>query len=96
MRTRDFNELLKSLDEARAIRAGKRKPSRVITFKPIEVKVIRKRLHVSQTQFAHLIGVSAATLRNWEQGRTYPEGAARALLKIAARRPDAILTTLRS
>ena len=96
MRTQDFNEWLKSLDEARAIRAGKRKPSRVIKFKPIEVKMIRKRLRVSQTQFAHLIGVSAATLRNWEQGRTYPEGAARALLKIAARRPDAVLETLRS
>lgn len=95
MKTTDFNELLKSIDEARAIRAGKRKPSRVITFHPLEVKAIRKRLHVSQTQFAHLIGVSAATLRNWEQGRTYPEGAARALLKIAAHRPDAVLATLR-
>jgi putative transcriptional regulator len=96
MKTRDFNALLKSIDEARAIRAGKRKPSRVITFDPIEVKTIRKRLHVSQTQFAHLIGVSAATLRNWEQGRTYPEGAARALLKIAAYRPKAVLEALRS
>jgi len=95
MKTKDFNELLKSIDEARAIRVGKRKPSRVIMFNPLEVKAIRKRLHVSQTQFAHLIGVSAATLRNWEQGRTYPEGAARALLKIAARRPDAVLATLR-
>ena len=96
MKTKDFNELLKSLGEARAIRAGKRKPSRVITFNPVEVTTIRKRLHVSQPQFAHLIGVSAATLRNWEQGRTYPEGAARALLKIAAHRPDAVLAALRS
>ena len=96
MKTQDFNELLKSIDEARAIRAGKRKPGRVVTFKPIEVKVIRRRLHVSQTQFAHLIGISAATLRNWEQGRTYPEGSARVLLKIAARRPDAVLEALRS
>ena len=96
MKAKDFTELLKSIDEARAIRTGKRKPSRVVTFNPLEVKIIRKRLHVSQTQFAHLIGVSAATLRNWEQGRTYPEGAARALLKIAAHRPDAILETLRS
>ena len=95
MKTKDFKELLKSIDEARTIRAGKRKPSRVITFHPLEVKAIRKRLHVSQPQFAHLIGVSAATLRNWEQGRTYPEGAARALLKIAAHRPDAVLATLR-
>ena len=96
MKAKDFNELLKSIDEARAIKAGKRKPSRVITFNPITVKTIRKRLHVSQVQFAHLIGVSAATLRNWEQGRTYPEGAARALLEIASHRPDAVLEALRS
>ena len=95
MKMKDFDDFLKSIDEARAIRAGKRKPSRVITFRPLEVKAIRKRLHVSQMQFAHLIGVSAATLRNWEQGRTYQEGAARALLKVAARRPDAVLTALR-
>jgi len=95
MRSKDFNEFLKSIEEAREIKAGKRKPSRVITFNPLEVKTIRKRLHVSQTQFAHLIGVSAATLRNWEQGRTYPEGAARALLKIASHRPDAVLEALR-
>ena len=95
MKAKDFNELLSSIDEARAIKAGKRKPSRIITFNPAQVKLIRKRLHVSQAQFAHLIGVSAATLRNWEQGRTYPEGAARALLKIAAHRPDAVLATLR-
>ena len=96
MKAKDFDGLLKSIDEARAIRAGKRKPSRVIAFNPLEVKTIRKRLHVSQTQFAHLIGVSAATLRNWEQGRTYPEGAARALLKIASYRPNAVLEALRS
>ena len=96
MKTKDFGDLLKSIDEARAIKAGKRKPSRLITFKPVEVKTIRKRLHVSQTQFAYLIGVSAATLRNWEQGRTYPEGAARVLLKIAAHRPQVVLEALRA
>jgi putative transcriptional regulator len=96
MKSQDFNDLLKSIDEARAIRAGKRKPSRVIAFNPVEVKAIRRRLHVSQVQFATLIGVSVSTLRNWEQGRTYPEGAARVLLKVAAHRPDAVLETLRS
>ena len=95
MKTMDFSALLKSIDEARAIRAGRRKPGRVIAVTPLEVKAIRKRLHVSQAKFAYLIGVSAATLRNWEQGRTQPEGAARALLKIAARRPDAVLEALR-
>ena len=94
MKNQDFNELLKSIDEARAIRAGRWKPSRVIAFNSVEVKAIRKRLHVSQIQFATLIGVSAATLRNWEQGRTYPEGAARVLLKVAAHRPEAVLEAL--
>ena len=96
MKTKGFADLLKGIDEARNIRGGRRKPSRIITFNPVEVKSIRKRLHVSQIQFAHLIGVSAGTLRNWEQGRTYPEGAARALLKIAAHRPKAVLEALRS
>ena len=96
MQQKDFEALLRSIDDARAIHAGKRKPSRVIQFNPIAVKTIRKRLHVSQSQFAQLIGISAATLRNWEQGRTYPEGAARVLLKIAAHRPDAVLEALRS
>ena len=95
MRPKDFKELLQSIDEFKDIKAGRRKPSRVITFTPLKVKTIRQRLHVTQTQFAHLIGVSTATLRNWEQGRTYPEGAARALLQVADRRPDAVLEALR-
>ena len=94
MKDSDFRQLLKSIGEAREIKAGKRKPARVTTFHPLEVKTIRKKLHVSQTQFAYMIGVSPATLRNWEQGRTYPEGAARVLLKVASRRPESILEAL--
>ena len=96
MKEADFKDLLRSLDEARAIKAGKRKPSRVTIFHPLEIKAVRRKLHVSQAQFAGLIGVSAATLRNWEQGRTYPVGAARALLKVAAKRPELVLDALRS
>ena len=96
MKDAGFKELLKSIEDARAIKAGRRKPSRVIRFDPLEVKAIRKKFHVSQTQFAYIIGVSPATLKNWEQGRTYPEGAARVLLKVAAKRPESILEALRS
>ncbi len=94
MKETAFKDLLKSIDEAREIKSGKRKASRVVAFNPIEIKNIRKKLHVSQVQFAHLIGVSPATLRNWEQGRTYPEGAARVLLKVAARHPQSIWEAL--
>jgi putative transcriptional regulator len=37
-----------------------------------------------------MIGVSVATLRNWEQGRREPEGPARALLKVVAAMPKAV------
>ena len=94
MKDADFKLLLKSIQEAREIQAGKRKPSRVFHVEPLQVKKIRNKLHVSQVKFANLIGVSAATLRNWEQGRTYPEGAARALLMVASKRPDAIFEAL--
>lgn len=89
-----FKQLLKSIDEAREIHSGKRKPSRVFHVKPLEIKSIRRKWHASQSKFARIIGVSAGTLRNWEQGRTYPDGAARVLLKVAAVRPDAIREAL--
>ena len=96
MKDNDFRDLLRSIDQAREIHKGKRAPSRVFKFKPIEVKKIRDKLHVSQPEFAVMIGVSVATLRNWEQGRTVPEGAARALLKVAAKKPRAVLEALHS
>jgi len=91
-----FKDLLKSIDEAREIHAGKLKASRVIHFKPVEIRLIRRRLHVTQRKLAYLFGISIATLRNWEQGRNYPDGPARVLLKIAAVRPDAIIEALRT
>jgi hypothetical protein len=40
-----------------------------MTFRPADVKAVRDKLKASQTEFALMIGVSVATLRNWEQGR---------------------------
>jgi putative transcriptional regulator len=94
MKKSAFRELIQSIGEARDIHKGKRKPSRVFSFEPLEVKKIREKLQVSQPEFATMIGVSVATLRNWEQGRTTPEGAARALLKVAAKKPQAVLEAL--
>ena len=55
-----------------------------------QLLVIRESAHVSQSQFAKLIGVNLRTLQNWEQHRTRPTGPARALLKIVASNPKAI------
>lgn len=59
-----------------------------------DVKEIRHRLNKSQSEFALMIGVSVATLQNWEQGRRQPEGPARALLKVAAENPAAVAAAL--
>ena len=46
---------------------------------------------LSQARFAELLGVSVRTLQDWEQGRRVPSGAARTLLAIAAKNPQALL-----
>jgi putative transcriptional regulator len=58
------------------------------------VKAVRARLGQTQEQFALMIGVSVATLRNWEQGRRHPDGPALALLRVAARNPEAVAAAL--
>ena len=55
------------------------------------VTQIREGTGLSQARFAQLLGVSARTLQEWEQGRRSPSGAARTLLLIAARNPKILL-----
>ena len=94
MNRRDFNNLVQSIKEMKQIRAGKLKPARVTKFDPISIKSIRHKLHQSQAAFAFMIGVSASTLRNWEQGVRQPEGSAQALLKVAQKDPQAVYKAL--
>ncbi|SRR6266446_2863841 len=56
---------------------------------------IRKRLGMSQREFADTLGVPVATLRNWEQNRVAMEPATIALMRILAREPEAALRALR-
>jgi putative transcriptional regulator len=89
-----FESLVTSIRQAGRVRRGKQKPSRVFQFKPADVRAVRERLGKSQPDFAFLIGVSVATLRNWEQGRRTPEGPALALLRVTARNPRAVVEAL--
>jgi putative transcriptional regulator len=86
-----FNELLASVKQGGAIMRGEMKASRVLEFDQPDVQLIRKKYALSQEKFAALLGISVSTLRNWEQGRRKPEGAARVLLRVAATHPEAIL-----
>jgi putative transcriptional regulator len=91
----DFNKLVASIRQAGKIKRGKLKPGRVFRFKPADIKAVREKLNVSQSESALMIGVSVSTLQNWEQGRRRPEGPARALLKVAAENPEAVAEALR-
>jgi putative transcriptional regulator len=61
----------------------------------VPVDCCRARLGRSQTDFARMIGVSIATLQNWEQGRRAPGGPALALLRVADADPHAVERALR-
>ena len=60
-------------------------------FGPAEIVAIRKHLDMSQSVFAAVLGVTAASVMNWEYGRRIPSGPARRLLRIASRRPEVLL-----
>lgn len=70
-------------DDAEAIQAEARFARRV-----------RRRLGLSQAEFARRIDVSVETIRNWEQGKRCPTGPAKALLKVLDKAPEAALAAL--
>ena len=55
---------------------------------------VRRRLGLSQAEFSHRIDVSIETIRNWEQGKRCPTGAAKALLKVLDKAPETALAAL--
>jgi putative transcriptional regulator len=91
-----FEELVASVREGGAILRGEVTPARKFIVAGPDVKRIRANYKLSQGEFAALIGISVATLRNWEQGRRTPEGPARILLQVAAKHPDAVWDVVRA
>lgn len=78
-------ELLEAIRQVKAGSIGK------VNLVPVTLAVeARLRVGMSQAQFAEKLGVSKRTLQEWEQGRRQPSGAAMALLRIAASRPDVV------
>ncbi len=75
-------DLLKSVKQMRRGQAA-----RVTNVKLTAAAEARASIGMSQGEFADLLGVSSITLQDWEQGRREPTGAARMLLKVAAKHP---------
>lgn len=64
---------------------------RVTKVKVPQAAEARSRVGLSQQDFARLLGVSARTLQDWEQGRREPTGAAKMLLRVAVSHPEVLL-----
>lgn len=90
-------EVITSLKEAIAWAQGETVPARVtkVEVPTTDVKAVRRKLRLSQSQFATKFGFQPATLKNWEQGRTRPDGPARILLAVIAHHPEAVEDALR-
>jgi putative transcriptional regulator len=90
MRKELFDQWLESVKRTVETRRSDTRSSRGIVPKN-EVARVRARLGLSQSRFAALLGITASTLKNWEQGRRQPTGAAKVLLKVASRHPKIVL-----
>jgi putative transcriptional regulator len=90
-------EVITSLKEAIAWAGGGDTRARVTSVEvpQTDVRAVRRKLRLSQSQFAAKFGFQPATLKNWEQGRTRPDGPARVLLAVIARHPEAVEDALR-
>lgn len=96
MKDEMFQELVDSVREGGAILRGESTPAREFVVEVPDVKHIRAKYKLSQVEFAALLGISVKTLQNWEQGRRAPEGAARVLLQVASKHPEAIWDIVRT
>ena len=60
----------------------------------VDAKSMRKSLRLTQQQMADLLGTSVSGYRKWEQGARHPRGAARTLLRVMEKEPEALLRAI--
>ena len=89
--------IIEGLEEALAWSKGEEVPVRVthVQVPDVDVSKVRRRMGLSQTQFALKFGFPPATLRNWEQGRVRPDTPTRVLLAVIAKHPESVEDVLK-
>jgi putative transcriptional regulator len=92
MSERDIGqEILEGIREIKAYKAGRIDLRTRELKEPSSPQDIRRRLNLSQSAFAGLMGVSLRTVQDWEQGRRRPSGPAKSLLRIVEQRPEVFM-----
>lgn len=89
-----FDSIKKGLDEALDFSKGKKGKAVVHEFTPVDVKNVRLKVGMSQSEFASAFGISVSTLRHWERGDRKPHGPALVLLNVVSKEPKAVLKAL--
>jgi putative transcriptional regulator len=89
--------ILEGLEEAIAWSKGEDIPVRItrVEVPEVDVSKVRRRMGLSQIQFAVKFGFPTATLRNWEQGRVRPDTPTRVLLAVIAKHPESVEDVLK-
>ena len=81
-------EAAEILEGIRQVKAGE--IGRVYTPEQILAIAARRSSKLTQVEFAELLDVSVDAIRDWEQGRRSPRGAARTLLRVAMQHPKVL------
>ena len=95
-RTQVGQEVEKALGEVLAhVRGEVALPCRIVDDPAAEhILALRKRLKLSRQKFADRFGLDARAVQDWEQGRRVPDRAARVLLTVIDRDPEAVVRVL--
>jgi putative transcriptional regulator len=89
--------IIQGFNEAIAWTRGESTNVRVtlVHIPEVDVRKVRTKMGLSQSEFATKFGLPPATLRNWEQGRSRPDAPTRVLLAVIAKHPEAVEDVLR-
>lgn len=89
-----FDSIARGLNEAISHAKGEKVAVKIFKPEEVDVSKLRRRMGMTQEQFAARFGFSVATLRHWERGDRTPQGAALVLLNVIKRAPDAVTAAL--
>jgi putative transcriptional regulator len=91
---KSFDSIARGLNEAISHAKGEKVAVKIFKPEEVDVSKLRRRMGMTQEQFAARFGFSVATLRHWERGDRTPQGAALVLLNVIKRAPDAVTAAL--